>query len=772
MTRKWLGSLLLVLTILLGEPSGAATLSQARSSAIAWLESHQNPDGAWGSGETQPLVTAEAVLALAKAERAAGAPARRAQTWLLNHEYASLDYRARAIRALAVSGVDVFLDAKALHDMGAAAEGWGLTSERGLTSYDTALVLAAIKAGGVTPITGETAKLTKILNRRRGDKGWSGDTVPVPLPAVAGEASDRTVTAEIVRALVGFNTPGWGAESQNFISSDTTVTPSGQAVTPQTDTLEIASRLAALYAANRSGAITVGLEAELLNDARLTAAGVWSDTDAFVNAIGLLAVTTKPGTTYPTSCANPADYDCDEFEDPVDAFPHDAAEHADSDGDGIGDFADSDRDGDGFCDPGESGGCSGIDLALFADDPTEHADSDNDNIGDNDESDADDDGISDIEEIERGTSPWLADTDEDGSDDSEDCPLIALGAGMGVDADQDGVCTPLDGCDSSPSPVDISDLDGDHVCDGADDDDDGDTVSDRIELAAGSDPRDAASVPANLALADPDGDFDRDDLTNAEEVVTSPFLADTDDDGAIDSYELGVVPATAPNDPASQPPAVIAVFGSIGASEPEIPGAPFEPELSSAGGELRATMTGGQCTPVALPGAPQAPSSGPGFVSLAGFQPQTVLARDLDGDGLTGGQEFVLGTSGTNVDSDGDLFVDGAGDLVAMSRLPGGWDLEPDTKVDGEQDFGTDPADREDHPGKPGDVAPLGHPDGHINVADAAVELRLIRDPTLTEGLNPQNAAIATQAADANGDDEIGAADPLQILRVLGLVEP
>lgn len=768
MTRSITAVVPLVVLLLLTGASHSATLSEARSAAIGWLESHQNADGSWGSGERRPLVTAEAVLAMAKAGRAQGAPARRARAWLLNQRQVSLDYRARAVRALQASGVDVSKEAAALNaigDTGAGCPssgvgwGWGPTSERGITSYDSALVLAAIKISGLTPVC-ETVKRDEILARKRSDHGWSGDQLPVE-PSVS--PSDRTLSGEILRALSVLAPPPlpWNdSPSRWFLSTD--IANGGAAVDSQSETLEIAARLAAIHAVGQTDS---GLETELLS--RSSASNAWSATDAFVNAIGLLAVTTKPGASFSSACSN--NWDCDTALDADDAFPHDSSEQFDSDGDGIGDFADPDRDGDGFCDPGESGAsCSGAEGVAFAGDPTEHADSDGDGIGDNDEVDADGDGLSAVEEIERGTDPTLSDTDGDGQNDSETCPLIA----SGIDDDHDGVCSPVDECDGQPDPLDLRDLDDDEVCDGADPDDDGDTFPDHLELAAGSDPRDGTSLPENIAVTKPGGDFDSDGLANGQEpsLATSPYLADTDADGAADAYEIGIVPPTAPNDASSQPPALVAVFSSASTQAPASPGEPFEPELSA--GNLRATVTGGQATPVAQPGAPQSPSSAAGFVSLAGFQPQTVLGRDLDGDGLTGSQEAAARTSGTNVDSDGDLFVDGQGGVVAVSRLPGGWDLEPDSKVDGEADFGTDPADGDEHPGMPGDVAPLGHPNGRIDVADAMVEVRITRDSTITAPLAPQNEAIALQAADANEDEAIDAADALEVLQAIRAEEP
>jgi len=725
----------------------AATLSEARSSAVAWLESHQNSDGSWGSGDRRVLTTAEALLALVEAERGSAPPARRARSWLLNERPASLDYRARAIRALANAGVDVRREAAALDTMGYVpgscppgnSAGWGPTSEKAVNSYDSALVLSAIRTAGSAPVC-QNPRLGTLNFFRRADGGWSGDWVPV----VATEGSDRTITAEIVRAIAAFG-PGTPAiEARNFISTNASAVPPGAAVTSQTETLEIASRLAALHAVALSD---LGLENALLDDTRLTSAGVWSDTDAFLNAIGLLAIATKPGASYPSSCTN--DYDCDEHLDPIDVFPHDPTEHADLDGDGIGDDADSDRDGDGFCDPGEQGGCAGEDL--FADDPTEHADSNGNQIGDNDEVDADGDGLTAAEELELGSDPTLRDTDGDGVFDlQDDCPLVAE-----EDVDGDGVCPPLDECNEDhPDPLDLHDNDGDGICDGADDNDDSDDFEDWIELAAGSDPRDAESTPGDLP---PAGDFDRDGLANAQETATSPYLADTDADGATDSYEKGIASPTDATDPSSQPRALIAVFSSASTAPPDIAGQPFEPGLAS--GPLRATVTAGQSSPVAQPGAPQAISAAPGLALLAGFQPQTVHARDLDGDGLSGLEEAALRTSGTNVDTDGDRFVDGAGGLVGLSRLPGGWDLDGDSTVDGEATFGTDPAAGSSHPGMAGDVAPLGHPNGRVDLADVLVETLLTRDPSIALLLDEQNEAICLDAADANADSRIDAGD-------------
>ena len=72
-----------------------------------------------------------------------------------------------------------------------------------------------------------------------------------------------------------------------------------------------------------------------------------------------------------------------------DEFPNDPNEHADMDGDGIGDNSDPDRDGDGHANA----------VDEFPNDPNEHADMDGDGIGDNSDRDKDGDGVEDVSSI-------------------------------------------------------------------------------------------------------------------------------------------------------------------------------------------------------------------------------------------------------------------------------------------------------------------------------------------------------------------------------------
>ena len=120
-----------------------------------------------------------------------------------------------------------------------------------------------------------------------------------------------------------------------------------------------------------------------------------------------------------------------------DAFPLDASEWLDSDGDGVGNNADNDDDNDSVSDNEDA----------FPLDNSESLDTDGDGIGNNTDSDDDGDGVA------------------DGSD------AFPLDSGETLDTDGDGL--------------------GNNT----DDDDDGDGFSDQDELAEGSDPLNTTSVP-------------------------------------------------------------------------------------------------------------------------------------------------------------------------------------------------------------------------------------------------------------------------------------
>ena len=108
-----------------------------------------------------------------------------------------------------------------------------------------------------------------------------------------------------------------------------------------------------------------------------------------------------------------------------------------------------------------------------------------------------------------------------------------------VDSDNDG--TP-DTADAFPlDPTETTDTDSDGIGNNADTDDDGDNYTDVDEIAAGSDPLDATSLPAdndNDNISDAtDTDDDNDGISDIEEGSTESPVTDTDNDGIPDYLE-------------------------------------------------------------------------------------------------------------------------------------------------------------------------------------------------------------------------------------------
>ncbi len=159
------------------------------------------------------------------------------------------------------------------------------------------------------------------------------------------------------------------------------------------------------------------------------------------------------------------DSDGDGFVDDVDALPDDPNDWIDTDGDGMGDFADNDDDGDGIpdaydsypLDPTETLDSDldgvGNNADAFPFDPTETADTDGDGIGDNadrfpldpnETADTDGDGVGDNSDVFPDDPDEAYDTDDDG-------------IGNNADSDDDGDGT-LDEHDPFPLNPSKSDL--------------------------------------------------------------------------------------------------------------------------------------------------------------------------------------------------------------------------------------------------------------------------------------------------------------------------
>jgi hypothetical protein len=140
-----------------------------------------------------------------------------------------------------------------------------------------------------------------------------------------------------------------------------------------------------------------------------------------------------------------------------------------------------DRDNDGHPD----------DEDAFPDDANEWVDSDGDGIGNNSDPDRDGDGISNDYETQAGTDPENpsdkpVDTDQDGIPDA-------------FDSDRDGDGHNNDRDLFPDDKNEWADLDGDGIGDNADTDRDGDGFSNEVEQQKGSDPSDADDYPDTVA---------------------------------------------------------------------------------------------------------------------------------------------------------------------------------------------------------------------------------------------------------------------------------
>ena len=284
------------------------------------------------------------------------------------------------------------------------------------------------------------------------------------------------------------------------------------------------------------------------NSACTDCAGV-PNGDAVIDACGVC-------TNDPSSCG--IDSDEDGVDDDDDAFPDDSTEWSDTDGDGVGDNADTDDDDDGWSDQDEvvcgselldsgsvpadsdaDGECDALDPDddddgvvdsddAFPSNPTEWADTDGDGIGNNADGDDDGDGWGDSTESDCGSDPM----------DGEVSPK---------DIDGDGACNILDPDDDGDGVADEDDAfpldnaewldtDGDGLGDNSDQDDDGDQFADEYESECMSDPLDPNSSPS---------DSDGDGICDAMDVFDDNDSNDTPGFGLISAISVLTLAALA-----------------------------------------------------------------------------------------------------------------------------------------------------------------------------------------------------------------------------------
>ncbi len=287
--------------------------------------------------------------------------------------------------------------------------------------------------------------------------------------------------------------------------------------------------------------LVADIEQELRDETTVT--GETTDT----TALDTINVESEPAETN-------SDLDGDSVLNADDAFPEDPAEQLDTDGDFIGNNADTDDDNDGWADNDDD---YPLDNSAFLD-PALDRDSDTINNGvDNcplaantDQIDTDANGEGDA---------CSNDADGDGviNDGTDNCPLNANPDQLNTDGLGDGgdVC---DGDDDEDSVLDVddlfpldsaedSDLDGDNIGDNSDTDKDGDGVSDTQEGLDGTDPllwdtdSDGFSDGVDQFPTDPLEALDTDSDTvgnNSDAFPTDPAeTTDTDSDGVGDNAD-------------------------------------------------------------------------------------------------------------------------------------------------------------------------------------------------------------------------------------------
>ncbi|CAH0526553.1 AAA family ATPase [Vibrio hippocampi] len=209
------------------------------------------------------------------------------------------------------------------------------------------------------------------------------------------------------------------------------------------------------------------------------------------------------------------DTDQDGVPDVVDAFPDDAREQYDLDGDGTGDNADLDDDNDGTSDVDD----------LFPTDPTESLDTDGDGVGNNTDTDDDGDGYLDANDAYPLDATLSGDLDNDGVDNLVDeFPNDGTRAG---DSDSDGVddlddAFPDDGSKAGDRDQDgYDDLVDEYPDDGSKSGDDDNDGVDNLDDWAPQDPNESADSDndglGNNADDDDDNDGVKDEFDSAPE---------------------------------------------------------------------------------------------------------------------------------------------------------------------------------------------------------------------------------------------------------------
>ncbi|MBL3526896.1 MAG: tandem-95 repeat protein [gamma proteobacterium endosymbiont of Lamellibrachia anaximandri] len=279
--------------------------------------------------------------------------------------------------------------------------------------------------------------------------------------------------------------------------------------------------------------LTVDQVQQILIDETATT-GSTTNTDDLDPTTGTIELVLEPAEPDP-------DRDGDGVPNTLDAFPDDATESVDSDGDGTGDNADTDDDNDGVADLDDD----------FPFDPAEQVDTDGDGTGDNADTDDDGDGVPDTSDDYPldNTKSSINDQDNDGwdalydPDDNDDTnPGVSFASqdpdGDGIpddvdaDDDNDGVPDVQDAFDTDPS--EFLDTDGDGTGDNADTNDDDDAEPDASD-AFPKDASETVDTDGDGTGDNADADDDNDGLSDVDE---GDGAVDTDGDGTPDSRDI------------------------------------------------------------------------------------------------------------------------------------------------------------------------------------------------------------------------------------------
>ena len=279
-----------------------------------------------------------------------------------------------------------------------------------------------------------------------------------------------------------------------------------------------------------------------------------------------------------------------------------------------------------------------------------------------DEEDTDGDGLSDYDEIiTYVTDPLLKDSDDDGLDDGDEVNEYESNPNV-ADSDGDGLTDGEEVEEYDSNPI-LVDSDGDGLTDGSEVNNYGtepgnnDTDDDGVE--DGDEINDYSTDATN-------SDSDNDGISDGEELFThgtNPNSNDTDADGLLDRWELeGIFPNCAWENPST---GVVCDFNGDGVVD-ENDGT--DPSISDTDG-------GAVGDGVEI----YVDESNP-----LDFDDDDTTDLDQDGDGLTDGQEFVLGTDELNPDTDGDGLDDGH-EVNNLTSNPLNIDTDGDGLSDGDE---------------------------------------------------------------------------------------